>query len=209
MQKCKGKYIRWSEDCVWHSIGDALAVVKVSPPDGGYIPADDVISGIVLNSIGRDIWDLCDGTRTFESIINQLLEEYKGDPEKIRGDIQKTVSQLKKESFVTYEDTSKTYDQIKIFLQKYVTWNNHVSWKETNGMITATNSNTDITIELKDEMGVFWKLCDGSKTINEVITCLEEDGTINEDMPPSGFILLLKKLLKLSMVSVIDDQGVM
>ena len=74
-------------------------------------------------------------------------------------------------------------------------------------MVTVTHTDTGITIELTDEMGEFWKLCNGSKTISEIITFLEENGTINEDMPPSGFILLLKKLLKLSMVTMVDDQG--
>jgi hypothetical protein len=208
MQKCRGEYIRWSEECVWHAIGSALAVVKVPPPDGGCIPAEDAISGIMLNSIGRDIWDLCDGTRTFEDIVSQLLAEYKGDTEKIRDDIQKTVSQLKEESFLTYEDTRKIYDQIKIILQKYVIWDDNVTWNDAQGIVTATNNDTGITIELTDEMGKFWKLCDGSKTISEIITLLEENGTINEDMPPSGFILLLKRLLRLSMVLMIDDQEV-
>ena len=202
MDKFEGKYIRWSEECVWNPIGDALAVVKVPPPDIESVITDDTFSGIMLNSIARDIWDLCDGTRTFENIVDQLLGEYKGEPEKIREDIQKTVSQLKKESFVTYEDTIKVYESGTLLLQGYPVWSDNVIWNEIEGKIMAINEDTGVPFELKDEMRELWKLCDGSKTIKEIITCLEENGTINEDMPLGGFTLFLKQWIALGLVTV-------
>jgi hypothetical protein len=202
MENSEGKYIRWSEDCVWNPVGDTLAVVKVPPPDIGCVITEEVISGIVLNSIGRDIWDLCNGTRTFEDIVSQLLAEYKGDTEKIRDDIQTTVSQLKEESFLTYEDTSKAYNPVTLPLQGYPVWGDNVIWNEIEGKIMAINDDTGVPFELKDEMGELWKLCDGSITIGEIMTRLEEKGTINEDMPPGGFTLFLKQWLALGLLTV-------
>lgn len=82
-------YIRWSEDCVWHSSDNSITIAKFPNLQPGLIREEEKIPGMKLNEVGRDIWDLCDGTRTLDGIVNQLLEEYEGDPVKIRKDVEK------------------------------------------------------------------------------------------------------------------------
>lgn len=201
------KYIRWSESCVWQPIGDTLAIVKVPPPESGFGFGDDMVPGMMLNVVGRDIWDLCDGTRTFDSIVDQLLEEYKGDPEKIRENVKKAIENLEKEGFLTFEDNSNVYDVLNLPLSGYPVWNDTVIWNEIEGQVMAMNDETGVPLKLTDEMAELWKLCTGSHTVNEVITLLEDKGFINEDMPPAGIKLALKQWIKLGMVTVKEKEN--
>ena len=83
MEGSTGRYVRWSDHCVWQPFGDTLTVVMVIKPESGLL-IEEMSSGVRLNAVGRDIWDFCDGTRTVEGIIQQILEQYEGSQEKIR-----------------------------------------------------------------------------------------------------------------------------
>ncbi len=117
MEDLKGRYIRWSDACVWQSFGTSLAILRVSLPDSP--PLQEAEQGIKLNTTAKDIWNLCDGTRTFEDIITQLLEEYQGEPERIQENVERIISMLKKQGFLTCEDAPRFYALCEISPQKW------------------------------------------------------------------------------------------
>lgn len=205
MEDIEKKYIRWSEHCVWQSFGDTLAVVGTLKPDPGLIPTEERGIGVRLNSLGRDIWELCDGSRTFNDMYEQLLEEYEGDPQKIKEDLQKSIQQLNQKGFLTYEDAPRPYERIEVAPDKYPYWDDNVLWNEVEGQVVAMNNETGVSFEFPKELGRLWKLCDGSKTVDDILDTLEKEGIIMEQRPPSMIKLLLKQLLKLGMVVMRDE----
>lgn len=198
------KYIRWSEACVWQPLGGSLTILKVTRAEPGLIPVEEKSPGVRLNEVGRDIWDLCDGTRSFEDIVDQLLEEYEGEPGKIRENIRKVISDLREKEFLTYEDEIKDYDVVEVPPQKYLIWDDNVLWNEMEGQIIAMNNETGMSLELPKELGEIWKLCDGTRSAKEIIFVLKEKGIFNEGELSGGFYLLFKQLVKLQMITVAD-----
>jgi hypothetical protein len=57
-----------------------------------------------LNELGNRIWQLCDGTRSVESIIEIISEEYDAPLERIRDDVLMLLSDLADESLVELSD---------------------------------------------------------------------------------------------------------
>jgi hypothetical protein len=204
MEDFKETYICWSNDCVWQPFGTTMCILRVSDPEPGLIPAEEKNPGVTLSTGGRDIWELCDGTRTVETIINQLLEEYEGEPEEIRENVKNVIAILKEKEFVTFEKTPKKCDEIKIVPQEYVVWQDNVIWNEVEGQVLAMDNETGASFEFTVESGELWKLCNGKKSIKEILSILEERGIINEDMPASSFLLLVKRFVKCGMLLVKD-----
>lgn len=202
MEDVKGEYIRWSEDCVWQSIGTILIAIKTS---GSELFTEDKSSSVTLNETGRAIWNLCDGTKTLDVIIDHLLEEYEGDPEQIRENVEKTLQTLKEQGFLTYEETPEEYDIFKISPHTYPIWDENVTWNETEGHVVAMNNQTGRIVPVPDEAGDMWKLCDGKKTVDEILSILREKGAITEEMPAVKFKLLFKQLVKLELLALKDE----
>jgi len=206
MRTCEGKYIRWSEDCVWQSFGDAVTILRVSPPEQGLIPEEEKSPGVRLTAGGKDIWELCDGTRTLETIVHQLKEEYEGDPEKIWKNVETVISDLKEKEFLTYEETPTLCEEMMILPHHIITWDDNVIWNEVEGQVLVLDNETGTTYEFTPESGEMWKLCDGSRSVRDVLSILEGQGVINEDMSASSFVLLMKRFIKSGLLMVRDPQ---
>jgi hypothetical protein len=202
MEYLKKKYIRWSEDCVWQPMGTILVILKTSESGPS---TEDKSPSVTLNETGRAIWELCDGTKTFDVIVGHLLKEYKGDPEQIRKSVEETISALKEQGFLTYEETPKKYGILNVPFQKYPIWHDNVIWNEEKGHIVAMNNQTGRVFPVPDEAADMWKLCDGKKTVNEILSVLKEKGAINEEMSAYKFKLLFKQLIKLELLSLKDE----
>jgi hypothetical protein len=198
------KYICWSDACIWHPIGGSLTILRVTKGEPGLIPTEEKSPGVRLNEVGKDIWDLCDGTRSFDDIVGQLLEEYEGEPEEIREGIQKVISDLKEKDFITFEDEIKDYDVVEVPPGKYLAWDDNVLWNEMEGQVIAMNNETGMSLEFPKELGEVWKLCDGTRSAREIISVLKEKGTVTEGELSGGFYLLFKQLVKLQMITVAD-----
>jgi len=206
MEDSTEKYIRWSENCVWQTFGDTVTILDLSQAlEPSLIPTEEKKAGIRLNPVGKDVWDLCDGTRTLKGIINQLFEEYEGDPEKIRKDVEGLISNLKERGLLTYEDTPKEYKIIEVPSEKYLVWHDNVLWNEVEGQVIAMNNETGMSFEFTPELGEIWKLCDGKNPVRKIFAALEEKGIINEKQPSSAFRLLFKQFLMLGMVALRDE----
>ncbi|MBU7027324.1 MAG: PqqD family protein [Theionarchaea archaeon] len=204
MEDLKGKYIRWSDDCVWQSFGDSISILRILPPEQGLIPEEEKSPGVRLSTGGKDIWGLCDGTRTIETIVCELAEEYEGDPEEMGENVKEVISTLKEKEFLTYEETPRKYDEIKILHQKYMIWEDNTIWNEVEGQVLALHNETGLTYEFTPESGELWKLCDGKRTVTDILSILEEKGIINENMSASGFILLMKRFVKSGLLVMKD-----
>jgi hypothetical protein len=205
MNDLEHKYIRWSDNCVWHPFGETLAVVNTATPDAGLIPAEDRTSGIQLNDVGRDVWELCDGSRTFETIYEQLLEEYEGDSGKIKADLKKMVINLEEKGFLTLEDAPREYESTEIDPDMYPYWDDNVLWNEMENQVLAMNNQTGVSFEFPEDLGKFWKLCNGKKTVSDILSTLGEKGVVNKTQSEDVFNLLLKQLIKLNMVVMRDS----
>ncbi|MGC1120745.1 MAG: PqqD family peptide modification chaperone [Candidatus Methanofastidiosia archaeon] len=204
MKDLEHKYIRWSDNCVWQAFGDTLAVVQTTTPEAGLIPAEDHTPGIQLNDVGKDVWELCDGSKTFTAIYEQLLEEYEGDPGKIEEDLRKTVTKLKEKEFLTFEDTPREYESTEISPGMYPYWDDNVLWNEVENQVLAMNNQTGVSFEFPEDLGKFWKLCDGKRTVGEILATLEEKGLVDETRSRNVFNLLLRQLIKLNMIVMRD-----
>jgi hypothetical protein len=203
MEDLKGRYIRWSDACVWQSFGTSLAILRVSLPDSQ--PLQEAEQGIKLNTTAKDIWNLCDGTRTFEDIITQLLEEYQGEPERIQENVERIISMLKKQGFLTCEDAPRFYALCEISPQKYSIWNDSIIWDEVEGQVVAMNNTTGMALPIPDEASGMWKACDGKKQVEDILSSLKSEGLITEKMPLARFKLLLKQWIKLGFITLKDE----
>ncbi|MBU7013937.1 MAG: PqqD family protein [Theionarchaea archaeon] len=205
MKDLEHKYIRWSDNCVWQSFGETLAVLHTLMPDAGLIPAENVTPRIQLNDVGKDVWELCDGTRTFKTIFEQLLEEYEGDPEKIEENLRKTAIELEKKGFLSFEDTPKEYEYTDINPEMYPYWDDNVLWNEVENQVLAMNNQTGVSFEFPEDLGKLWKLCDGKSTLREILVILEREGGVDKPHPKNMVHLLLKQLIKLNMIVMRDS----
>ena len=79
----------------------------------GLVDGDDVedrgtvillISGMMhqLNLLGGMIWNLCDGSRDQEQIVDELLKEFDADRELISADVTEFVEDLLKRGWLTH-----------------------------------------------------------------------------------------------------------
>ncbi len=48
----------------------------------------------VLNGVARDVFLLCDGRRTNDEIVSEIVERYEVEAERARDDVLRTVSEL-------------------------------------------------------------------------------------------------------------------
>ncbi|MCM8781388.1 MAG: PqqD family protein [Candidatus Omnitrophica bacterium] len=55
---------------------------------------------IVINSIGRFIWSLCDGKNTKKEILKKILDEFEVSSEKAEQDLDKFLTDLEKAAFI-------------------------------------------------------------------------------------------------------------
>ena len=202
MEDVKEKYICWSEDCVWQPVGAVMAVLKTSESGPS---TEDRSPRVTLNETGRAIWELCDGTRTLDTIFDQLLEEYEGDPEQIRENVRKTISALKEQNFLKYGETPRKHDILEVPSHKYLVWDDDVIWNEVENHVVAMNNQTGLVFPVPDEAKEMWKLCDGKKTVSEILSILREKEVITEKMPAVEFKLLLKQLVKLGFLSLRNE----
>lgn len=104
---------------------------------------------------------------------------------------------MEEKRFLTYEETVKEYGKIELSPQEYLAWNDNTIWNEVEGHVVIMNNETGMSFDFPEELGESWKLCDGTKSVKEIFTTLEEEGIINEGVPASGFYLLFKQLIKL------------
>lgn len=205
MEETREKYIRWSEDCVWQAFGDTATIMRVSQQIPELIPTEKKSPGVRLNEVGKDIWDLCDGTRSIDRIVSDMTEEYEGDLERIRSGVENAISELVGKGFLTWEDEVKPYCILEIPLDKYVIWDDNVLWNEVEGQVIAMNNETGISFEFTNELGEIWKLCDGKKTANEIFSTIKEKKITDENASLNGFTLLLKQFVKLGMLTLKDE----
>ena len=57
----------------------------------------------VLNDVAWEVLHLCDGRRDIESIVDALMEEYKGDRETIREDIVAFLTELNRDGYLEFQ----------------------------------------------------------------------------------------------------------
>jgi hypothetical protein len=56
---------------------------------------------VTLNRSGAAVWELCDGTRTPDNIVEALLESFEGERHLIARDVRDTLQQLTDQGVVT------------------------------------------------------------------------------------------------------------
>ncbi|MGC1119719.1 MAG: PqqD family protein [Candidatus Methanofastidiosia archaeon] len=202
MKENQQKYIRWSENCVWQPVGETLFIVKALHHYEGLIPSEEKSRGKKLNMVGKDIWDLCDGTRTMDEIVNQLMEEYTGDPEEIHKDVQNAVSKLMEEEFLVWGEKSEKCHPLEMSMREYPTWDDNVLWNQVEDEVVVINNVTGLNYGFREEVAETWKLCSGKRSLDEILSMLGEKGIINEEKPPVQFKLLIKQFIKIGVVTM-------
>jgi len=76
-----------SSDLISREIEETIVIV---PLDSGIGKLDEDIYS--LNETGKDVWDLIDGKRSFETIIQSLSKKYNTNTQSISNDIIELVS---------------------------------------------------------------------------------------------------------------------
>lgn len=56
---------------------------------------------LVLNAVGAGVWHLCDGTRTVDDIVDEILETLPADRAQVRTDIERFLRELESSGLVT------------------------------------------------------------------------------------------------------------
>lgn len=57
-----------------------------------------------LDGIGEEIWELCNGERTVEQIVQNLVFLYDIDPEQLENDVQEFIGEMVEQKFLTYKE---------------------------------------------------------------------------------------------------------
>lgn len=204
MEESGKKYIRWSETCVWQTFGSSMSILKILQSVSELASQENTTPRIRLNQPGKDVWELCDGTRSVKEIVHHLLEEYEGDPETISKEVREAISELEKRGFLTEEDTVKPYTPVEILVDTYVRWDDMVMWNEVEGKIVVMNNKTSNSLELPETVGEVWLLCDGKKTVREIFSHITAEKNAEEQISFGELKLSLKQLIKLGMLTLKD-----
>lgn len=59
----------------------------------------------VLNAVGTRIWQLADGTRSAQDILNAIVAEYDVTPQKAAQDVERFLQQLEGEHALVFQDS--------------------------------------------------------------------------------------------------------
>lgn len=70
-----------SENIVFRKIEDEYILVPM------LASSDEVEHIFNLDQVGADVWERIDGKKTVKEIIDELIQEYEGESEKIKGDV--------------------------------------------------------------------------------------------------------------------------
>ena len=88
-EKVKEGFVRRMDHVVWKVIEGKGILLNLE--NGAYFDADPV---------GLAIWQLCDGRTTVSQISNSISLKFRMDPEKVRRDASKFISELKRQRLV-------------------------------------------------------------------------------------------------------------
>lgn len=196
-------YVRWVKNCVWQTFGETLLILNASKQDPTLFSGDEY-PGVMLNETAKDIWELCDGTRTLEDICGELLELYGGDTAVICDSAADTISALKDAALIEFLETPDKYDQIELPPQKYAVPSSAVQLQGKDNRVSAHDNKTDTTFEFSTEISTLWKLCDGSRSIRQILDKLSELDLINEDQPAGRMKLVIKQLIHYGLLELSD-----
>ncbi len=79
-----------NKNCAFKKVEDELVLIH---PEGG--------SFLSLNEVGARIWELSDGTRTVEEIINEISREFEEEKSKIERDTVNFLKELEKKEILS------------------------------------------------------------------------------------------------------------
>jgi pyrroloquinoline quinone biosynthesis protein D len=67
-----------------------------------------LISGMMhqLNLLGGMIWNLCDGTRTIDSVVFELQKEFDVTKETLQADVQEFIDDLVERGWLSYDQSA-------------------------------------------------------------------------------------------------------
>lgn len=85
---------RNEKDCIYRVIDNEAVVFS---EEGQWIHE--------LNSIGVDIWKMCDGTLNFQEIVDKICNEYEIEREVAEADIQSFIEGLSKKNLIILKST--------------------------------------------------------------------------------------------------------
>jgi GeoRSP system PqqD family protein len=91
---------------VWREEKEARREVLASLEEGGDVVDEGTLilvdSGQVfeLNLLGADIWKLCDGRRTVEDVVHDLLDRYDVELDELEGDVRAFLSQMEEKGWM-------------------------------------------------------------------------------------------------------------
>lgn len=67
----------------------------------------DVVSSLALNPTGIIVWELIDGKRTVEDIVEAVRNRFEDVPDSVTADVMELLDQLGDDGFVGYEWTGE------------------------------------------------------------------------------------------------------
>lgn len=56
---------------------------------------------LVLNAVGAGVWHLCDGNRTVDDIVSEILETLPADRDQVRTDVEAFLRELESGGLIT------------------------------------------------------------------------------------------------------------
>jgi pyrroloquinoline quinone biosynthesis protein D len=99
--------IRRNPDVMWREEAEALAEAQAAldrGDDAGEIGTSLLFCGgtmLVLNLLGTEIWQVCDG-RSIDDIVAVLLPQIEVEEETLRTDVRAFLDELAEKGFITY-----------------------------------------------------------------------------------------------------------
>lgn len=85
---------RNEQDCIYRVIDNEAVIFS---EEGQWIHE--------LNSIGVEIWELCEGVLSFQAIVDKICDEYEIEREVAEADILSFIEELSKKGLIIFKDT--------------------------------------------------------------------------------------------------------
>lgn len=118
---------------------------------------------------GRDAWIYCNGENTINNIINILQKIYKGNRKDIQNDFFKMIKTLSEEGYLSLEQ-SPNPARSQIDEKAYPKRNNDAIANIIEDNFIIMDMKTSEVYSFERELDYVWDMCDGSKTINDILS---------------------------------------
>ena len=183
------QYPRWSDFCIWRPSDDGIYILRI-----GESGERRTFQAVRLNYEGKDTWMRCTGENTIGDIIRILKEDYEGDEKIIQEDVLKMVRDLQKGEYLILEQSPNPARR-QLDDRGCPRRIDDVIANVVEDNFVIMNMKTSEVHSFDKNVEYLWNICDGSRTIGEIISAAADADDI---------LFLLQLLIRIDLLELRD-----